>query len=344
MDYKVVLELQRDLAENYKYKAIPQNYREEIHNFYKDNLPPNFRLDGDAAPLFSSSGLKLCEGYSRVVIGDYGAFIEVAPSDILTENIHVQAGQEYRDFNPCYNHTVFSWLTPKDASGIKISFQKKPVEYGDFKPGFYYISPYDCFYSKSFNRNEIDISFKEKIDQWLKEQGVYTEALAEHFYKEAVFHKNMVNFCLEQGISPCELDNWLKLNEICGLNEELSFNQFEAIKYNLNALDCNADELHGALSHLKNEIQLAITLGIEEIEFPYEVQSLGSDEIRHILNMPCENLLVLSRFSKLIAGCKAEELIKDEYSCNDLNELIRYANSRVEKYQEIVSKDYDLVT
>lgn len=342
MDYKVVLELQKDLAEDYKYKAIPQNYRAEIHNFYKDNLPPNFRLEGDAAPLFSSSGLKLCEGYNRVVIGDYGAFVEVAPSNIVTENIQVQEGQEFRDFNPRYNHTVFSWLTPKGDSGIKISFQKRKVEYGDFKPGFYYISPYDCFYSKSFNRNEIDNSFKEKIDQWLKGQGEYTENLAEHFYNVSVFHKDIVDFCLEKSISPYDLDYWLKLNELCGLNEELSFTQFEVIKYNLAVIECTADELQGSLETLKNEIKMAITLGIEETELPYDAQKLNSRDIRQILNMSCEDLLILSRFSKFIAGCKAEELIKDDYSCN-LDDAIKEANLRVEKYEKTESKDYELV-
>ena len=342
MNYEAVIELQKDLAENYKYRAIPQKYRAEIHNFYKNNLPSNFRLEGDSAPLFSSSGLKLCEGYNRVVIGDYGAFIEVSPQNMVIENIQVQTGQEYRDFNPHYNHVKFSWLTPIDDSGIKISFQKKPVEYGDFLPGFYYISPYDCFYSKSFTRTEIDASFKEKIDRWLKIEGVYTDSLANHFYKEAVFHKAIMDCCLQKNLSPYETDYWLKLNEICGLGEELSFSQFEATKYNLAVLECTTDELHGSLDNLKSEIKLAVTLGIEEIELPYEAQNLSSKDIRQILNMPCEDLLVLSRFSKFIAGCKAEKLIKDDYSCN-LDEVIKEANLRVEKYEKTESKDYELV-
>lgn len=343
MDYKVVLELQKDLAEDYKYRAIPQNYRDEIHNFYRDNLPPNFRLEGDTAPLFSSSGLKLCESYDRIVIGDYGAFVEVAPNKIITENIRIQEGQEYRDFNPRYNHTKFSLLTPKDDSQMRITYQKKPVEYGDFKPGFYYISPYDCFYSKSFSRSEIDTDFKDNINRWLKGQGVYTDTLAEHFYNEAVFHKGILSVGIEKNIFPYEVDYWLKLNELCGLNEELSISQFEAIKYNLALLDCTVDELCGPFSGLKDEIKLAITLGIEEIEFPYEVQNLGSDDIRQVLNMSCEDLLMLSRFSKFIAGCKAEALIKDDYPCNNLDELIKAADLRADKYKETSSKDYELI-
>ncbi len=342
MDYKVVLELQKDLVEVYKYKAIPQNYRDEVHNFYKDNLPPNFRLEGDTAPLFSSSGLKLCEGYNRIVIGDYGAFVEVAPNNIINENIRIHPGQEYRDFNPRYNHTVFSLLTPDDDSGIKICFQKKEVEHGDFKPGCYYISPYDCFYPKNFTRSEIDNSFKEKIDRWLKNQGVYTENLAEHFYNAAVFHKGIVDICLEKNLEPYELDYWLRLNDLCALSEELSFNQFESIKYNLTVLDCSADELQGSFASLKDEIKLAVTLGIEETVFPYEVQNFAGNVIRQILNMSFDDLLVLSRFSKFIAGCKAEAVSKDDYSCGDLDKAIKEADLRVEKYEKKESKDYEL--
>ena len=343
MDYKVVLELQKDLAENYKYRPIPQNYRDEIHNFYRDNLPPEFRLEGDRAPLFSSSGLKLCEGYDRIVIGDYGAFVEIPPNNIVTENIRVQEGQEYRDFNPRYNHTKLSLLTPKDDSGIRISYQKKSVDYGDFKPGFYYISPYDCSYSKSFSRSEVDANFKDNICRWLKEHGVYTDALATHFYNEAIFHKGILSVGIERNISPYELDFWLKLNELYSLHEELNINQFEAIKYNLAVLDCTVHELCGPFSNLKDEIKLAITLGIEEIEFPYEVQSLESDDIRQLLNMSCEDLLMLSRFSKFIAGCKAEALIRDDYSCDNLDELIKAADLRAEKYKEATSRDYELI-
>jgi len=68
------------------------------------------------------------------------------PFQIINENICVQKGQEYRINDDNYKNNVkYHWLTCKDNSNIKIYFQQKPVNYADYKPFMYYISPFEIY-------------------------------------------------------------------------------------------------------------------------------------------------------------------------------------------------------
>lgn len=80
----------------------------------------------------------------RIVIGDYGAFVEISPERILRNNLHCKEGQEYRFTDERYAKNVkYLWLTAADRSDCKIYLQKKRVDYADYVPGMYYISPYE---------------------------------------------------------------------------------------------------------------------------------------------------------------------------------------------------------
>ena len=99
-----------------------------------DALPEGFDVDGDKnCNIYSKSGTLIATGYNRVVIGDYGAFVEFDNTQAIKQNIKVKAGQEYR-----YNDKQYS-----DNSDCKIYFQKKTVNYADYKEGMFYISPYE---------------------------------------------------------------------------------------------------------------------------------------------------------------------------------------------------------
>lgn len=143
--YQNLLSYQRELAQKYKYKKLPPELSEKVRQKYLDNLPPALLLDGDSAfAVRSHRGTLLATGYTRIVIGDYGAYLEIFPQQILKSNLVIKPGQEYRVYQFLnYSDLKFQWFTAMDTSYINIYLQKKPVEYADYLPEMYYISPYD---------------------------------------------------------------------------------------------------------------------------------------------------------------------------------------------------------
>lgn len=86
-----------------------------------------------------------CTAMSIVVKkGELGGFVEFDETQVIKQNIKVKAGQEYRYNDKQYSENVkYLWLTAKDNSDCKIYFQKKTVNYADYKEGMFYISPYE---------------------------------------------------------------------------------------------------------------------------------------------------------------------------------------------------------
>ena len=78
---RAMLAFQDGLAAEYGYKPIGFNlFLGDVREKYKSALPEWCNMTGDeATPLFSLDGRQICSGYDRIVIGDYGAFVEIAP-------------------------------------------------------------------------------------------------------------------------------------------------------------------------------------------------------------------------------------------------------------------------
>lgn len=143
-----MLAFQDKLAAEFKYKPIePDLFLGDVRNKYQEALPKWCVLTGDLeASLCSLAGTILCSGYERIVIGDYGAFIEITPEKMCTENLCCKSGQEYRYQNPRFTENIkYLWLTTKDKSECKIYLQRKRVAYADYIPGMYYVSPYEVY-------------------------------------------------------------------------------------------------------------------------------------------------------------------------------------------------------
>lgn len=98
----------------------------------------------DILPLYSLSGTKIADRYDRVVIGQYGAFIEIDPKDMCMDNIKCEKGQEYRINNPYYASRVkYQWFTTDDDTHTKLYNQQRGVTYADYQPNRWYVSPYE---------------------------------------------------------------------------------------------------------------------------------------------------------------------------------------------------------
>ena len=140
-----MLRFQEDLAKEYGYKPIEPNlFLGDVREKYRAALPEWCKLEGDVIPCYTLSGTLIATGYKRIVIGDYGAFIECSQEQIAADNIRIQPGQEYRLLDERFRERCkYFWYTAKDSSEIKLYFQQKTVSYADYRPGMWYFSPYE---------------------------------------------------------------------------------------------------------------------------------------------------------------------------------------------------------
>lgn len=139
------LNIEAKLAQEYGYKPLPKELSEKYRQFYIDNLPEGFIINGSDTVLCTKTGAVVCNGYTRIVVGDYGAFIEFDEEQANLDEYIIAPGQEYRVNNPRYSKNVkYIWMTIPDGSNIKIYKQKKKVAYADYKSGMFYISPHEC--------------------------------------------------------------------------------------------------------------------------------------------------------------------------------------------------------
>ena len=131
------------LAKKYGYKPLPDDLSEKYRQYFLDNIPSWLRAEGDDRPLYTTKGSKVCDFYDRIVIGDYGAFVEFFVEPEETHFV-IPHGQEFRVNNPRYSNNVkYIWMTVDDGSGIKIYKQRKTVSYADYLPDRYYVSVHE---------------------------------------------------------------------------------------------------------------------------------------------------------------------------------------------------------
>lgn len=141
-----MLRYQEQLAHQHRYKPIPRTFFQDVRAEFEDALPDWCVMTGDDVPLETACGTEIAKGYTRIVIGDYGAFVEISPSQILMSRLHVKEGQTYRIEDPRYaEHVKYLWYTANDRSDVKVYIQKRTVEYADYKPDMIYVSVYEVF-------------------------------------------------------------------------------------------------------------------------------------------------------------------------------------------------------
>ncbi len=138
------LAIESKLAEQYKYKPLPPVLSKEYRALYRDNIPDFLCVNGAESELFTIKGSLLATGYDRIVIGDYGAFVEFSFERANSDIYSVKKGQEYRIDDLKYSKNVkYEWYTIEDGSEIKIYKQKKGVAYADYKPKQFYVSVHE---------------------------------------------------------------------------------------------------------------------------------------------------------------------------------------------------------
>lgn len=137
--------LSDELSNKYKYKKLSNKLSNIARNIYANTIPAFLLSFDKTKPLYTLNGSLICNGYDRIVIGDYGAYIEFSSEQANKDLFTVAAGQEYRIDNSRYANVKYAWLTINDGSQIKIYYQKNTVSYADYKPQYYYISVYEAY-------------------------------------------------------------------------------------------------------------------------------------------------------------------------------------------------------
>lgn len=209
---KHILSTIDEISIKYKYKPLSKDNKEIYHKLYKDNLN-GFNCKRN----LNINNVKIANNYERVVIGDYGAYVEIAKGDLIIDLI-IPENQKWRfdtKFLKDRNLNIkYLWY---EYNGYKVYLQTDTVAYADYKPGFYYISvlyfdvlkekskeeiylEYKNLWSLYFNENpnlleEISILAKDKV---LTDMFAYTEisqarAIAEILNEKIGEDKMVVN-------------------------------------------------------------------------------------------------------------------------------------------------------
>lgn len=114
------------------YKPLPKEQSEMIREYFKSKI--DIPLDGDPdMKFYNKSGTLISSGYNRIVVGDYGPFIELNYTQMQLGNIEEKWAGSFRKI------VKYVWMQTKDSEKTKIYLQKDTVPYADYRIGCYYI-------------------------------------------------------------------------------------------------------------------------------------------------------------------------------------------------------------
>jgi len=109
---------------------------------YQDRLKILINGD-DKTNFYSKSGILIASGYNRVVIGERGPYIEFERKHFtLNSKLTIPSSQKWRT-KPTNLIYYLEFRICPEKDNIKVYFQKKVVDYADYKIGKFYISPFN---------------------------------------------------------------------------------------------------------------------------------------------------------------------------------------------------------
>ena len=112
----------QELVNKYHYKPLNKELSSSQRQQYLQELPPIFSINGDLnCKVYDKFYNFISYGYSRIVIGDYGAFVEIPLDKMELNNLRIAPGQEYR-FLPEYKNVKYHWYCLYKNTNIKIYF------------------------------------------------------------------------------------------------------------------------------------------------------------------------------------------------------------------------------
>ena len=112
------LKIEEKLANKYHYQKLSDDLSKKYRNFFLENIPIFLDINGSDNPLYTITGSIICKKYDRIVIGNYGAFVEFSKEDTC-DNFCIKEGQEYRIYDSKYSKNVkYVWYTINDGAHV----------------------------------------------------------------------------------------------------------------------------------------------------------------------------------------------------------------------------------
>ena len=116
-----------------RYSPLSKDDSELIRSYWMTQVP----FPPHETPLLNRGGTVLATNYERMVVGDYGAYLELAPEHVTLENLKLRwPGKPKRPVK-------YLWWQSKDTTQTKVYEQRGTVAYADYKVGMWYINPHD---------------------------------------------------------------------------------------------------------------------------------------------------------------------------------------------------------
>ncbi len=107
---------------------------------FRNRLLINVDHGNEELEFYSFSGTLLARGYTRVVIGKRGPYVEFYKQHIQWDAFYIPVEMQYR---LVYGIVFYEEYRSKDPSYVKLYLQKRTVAYADYHVGYCYISPFD---------------------------------------------------------------------------------------------------------------------------------------------------------------------------------------------------------
>jgi len=118
------------------YRPLSRGQSEKIRNYYLSCLKIDVNGNNNIS-FYNNCGILVAVGYKRVVIGDYGPYIEFDDIQIKHDSI------ENKWSSVPKRKVKYIWMQTRDQAKTKIYRQCGTVSYADYKIGMYYVDPRD---------------------------------------------------------------------------------------------------------------------------------------------------------------------------------------------------------
>ncbi len=133
-----ILKTVRENLKNGKYIPLPDKDSKIIHKFYAEQV--GLPLDGGEEYLHNEFETLISRGYERIVLGDYGPYIEMTKDQVVLENI------EQRWPGKAKSGIKYIWMETLDKERTKVYLQCNTVPYANYRIGYFYVDPRLVFY------------------------------------------------------------------------------------------------------------------------------------------------------------------------------------------------------
>ena len=120
----------------YYYKPFDPQRSRLLRAYYRSQLPASLHETGDIFfTVQNRFGTKISRGYHRIVVGDYGAYLELSDEMVYHANLRLKFATGIGN--------KYNWLVTKDAEQTKVYEQLGRVRYADYRPNCFYVAPGD---------------------------------------------------------------------------------------------------------------------------------------------------------------------------------------------------------